>query len=433
LSNTFGTSLSAVGLVASLFALSACNSVANKGGSNINASDLTVSETTPIKSLIPADRLAKIKAALPQVQFENVSTIFKSDETLWYDHDVMTPTYQDSVGVNSNADWPRLVAKTADTNPAIAGLFDAKNKRWQFPFSVTAGTDRSENIKVVNFLHLPHVNGKPLSVPIWTVNKNANRPNWNWVYPIGTTFGEIIFIENSGELLATEVRIRKRYKSGWATNSYRPFPTARHLSDAIKERRSNWRNEAKLSRMIDHLEDNGSLKSEITTGKAELAKSFRQESGVDQLPNFEDPTLVKELLTKTVFVSAYGKIWKDGGAVKSYAPTTQESVSIVPSNFQGHFLEISDDSCTRCHKDSGKKVSEYYSGLYLYGEVWGKDGIFSFHPFDESEFSKIRQSGNGPDNYYDNRKINPKLAEMGVFERYDAAKHGTDLYPPRGE
>jgi hypothetical protein len=78
-------------------------------------------------------------------------------------------------------------------------------------------------------------------------------------------------------------------------------------------------------------------------------------------------------------------------------------------------------------------VSEYYSGLYLYGEVWGKDGIFSFHPFDESEFSKIRQSGNGPDNYYDNRKINPKLAEMGVFERYDAAKHGTDLYPPRGE
>ncbi len=433
MSYTSAKLLPAVGIVATLIALSACNSVANKSGSNISASDLPVSETTTIKSLIPAERLAKIKAALPQVQYNAVGAIFKSAETLWYDHDVMTPTYQDSVGVNSNADWPRPVAKGPDTNPAIAGLFDAKNKRWQFPFSVTAGTDKSENVKVVNFLHLPHVNGKPLSVPIWTVNKNANRPNWNWVYPIGTTFGEVIFIENSGELLATEVRIRKRYKSGWATNSFRPFPTARHLSDAIKDKRNNWRNDTKLTRMVDHLEDNGSLKSETITGKAALAASFRQESGVDQLPNFEDPALVKELLTKTVFVSAYGKVWKDSGSVKSFAPTTSESISIVPSNFQGHFLEISDDSCTRCHKDSGKKVSDYYDGLYLYGEVWGKDGIFSFHPFDESEFKKIRQTGNGPDNYYDNRKINSKLSEMGIFERYDAAKHGTDLYPARGE
>ncbi len=420
--------LPALGMMASLLAHSSCNSVA---ASKVKAADLAVSEKSSIKSLIPEDRLAKIKSALPQVQFEGLSTLFKSSETLWYDHDVMTPSYQDSVGVNSNADWPRLVAKTPDTNPAIAGLFDAKNKRWQFPFSVTAGTDRSENAKIINFLHLPHVDGKPLSIPIWTVNKNANRPSWNWIYPIGTTFGEVIFLDNAGELLATEVRIRKRYKSGWATNVFRPFPTAKSLSNAIKERRSDWRNAANLTRMIDHLEDTGSLKLETVTGKAELAKSFRQDGGVDQIPNFEDQGLVIELLTKSPFVSTYGQVWKDSGSVKSFAPTSAEQVSIVPTGYQAHFLEISDDSCMRCHKDAGKRVSEYYDGLYLYGEVWGKDGIFSFHPFDESEFKKIRQQGNDVDNYYDNRKMNPKLQEMGVFERYNAAKHATEYYPAR--
>ena len=117
--------LPVLGMIASMLALSSCNSVS---ASKVKAADLAVSEKSSIKSLIPEDRLAKIKSALPQVQFEGLSTIFKSSETLWYDHDVMTPSYQDSVGVNSNADWPRLDAKTPDTNPAIAGLFDAKNK-----------------------------------------------------------------------------------------------------------------------------------------------------------------------------------------------------------------------------------------------------------------------------------------------------------------
>lgn len=426
---TFMNMLPVVGLGVTLLMSLGCNSVSN---SQTKATDLAVSAQSPIKSLIPEDRLAKIKSALPQVQFEELSNIFKSSETLWYDHEVMTPSYQDSVGVNSNADWPRLVAKTPQTNPAIEGLFDAQKKRWQFPFSVTAGTDRSDNIKITNFLHLPHINGKPLSIPIWTVNKNANRPNWNWVYPIGTTFGEVIFLNVNGDLLATEVRIRKRYKDGWALNAYRPFPTAKSLSDAIKAKRSNWSSEANLARMIDHLGNNGTLKSEVFTGKAELAKAFRQEGGVDQLPAFEDPAFVKELLTKTPFVSSYGAVWKENGGVKAFAPTTKESMSIVPSNYQAHFLEVSDVSCQRCHNDAGKRVSEYYDGLYLYGEVWGKDGIFSFHPFDEKEFSKIRQSGNGVDNYYDNRKLNPILKDMGIFENYDAGKHSSEYYPARG-
>jgi hypothetical protein len=417
-----------VSFLATMIALSGCSPNTE---SIVKADDVTDNPRTTIESLIPPARLAKIKSVLPKVGFQKLSMVLQSSQTLWYDHESMTPSYQDSVGVNSNADWPRLVAKTAQTNPAIQGLHDARNKRWQFPFSATAGTDESTNIKVVNFLHLPHVDGKPLSIPIWTVRKNANRPSWMWVYPIGTMFGEVIFIDNNGELIPSEIRIRQRYASSWATNVYRPFPTARSLAAAVKAKRTNWQDQSSLVRLVNHLEDNQPLETKTLAAKAELQSLFRQTGGVDQIPDFNDAGLVKELLTTTPFVSSYGISWKESNGLKTFAPTTASRMSIVPHNYQAGLIEVSDDSCMRCHKESGRKVSEFYDGLYLYGEVWGKDGIFSFHPFDESEFNKLRGQGNGVDGYYDNRKISPKLSAMGVFQLYDAAKHGSALYPKR--
>jgi hypothetical protein len=420
---------SLIGLTTILAVSAACQpgsstSVAREAGQETKTA-------SPVKSLIPADRLKKIKNALPKTHFAELASVLKSDETLWYDHDVMTPSYQDSVGVNSNADWPRLVATGPSTDPAIRGLHDAQTKRWQFPFSVTAGTDKSSNVKIANFIHLPHENGKPLSIPIWTVKKNANRPNWNWVYPIGTMIGEVLLLDDNGSYLATEVRIRKRYKDGWATNVFRPFATAASLSAAIKAARPEWKSKDNLARMVEHLEDTSTLKSSRMVGKAELAKAFDATAGVDQLPPFNDAALVRELLTKTPFSSVYGSVWKEGQGQKSFAPTTTEALSIVPNNYQAHVLAVEENTCHKCHQDAGKKVSDYYDGLYLYGEVWGKDGIFSFHPFDESEFKKLRQNGNGVDGYYDNRKLNPVLKDMGIFENYDAAKHNTARYPAR--
>ena len=418
-------------LVIGFVTVMSAHACAPKAASTVKAEGFTATPQTTIESLIPQGRLATIKSALPQIGSQKLGEIMNSPETLWYDHESMTPSYQDSIGVNSNADWPRLVAKLDDTTPAIQGLHNARSKRWQFPFSVTAGVDDSSNSKIVNFLHLPHVNGRPLSIPIWNVNRNANRPSWMWIYPIGTMFGEVIFIDIKGELLAAEVRIRQRYASGWATNVYRPFPTADSLASAIKTKRSNWQGQPDLALLVKHLENSESLQSKTLAASAALKDTFNQTAGVDQLPEFNDAGLVKELLKTTVFVSSYGQVWKKSVDLKSFAPTTSSTLSVVPHNYQAGFFEVKEDSCMRCHKESGRKVSEFYSGLYLYGEVWGKDGIFSFHPFDESEFSKLRGQGSAVDGYYDNRKINPKLSAMGVFERYDASKHSTELYPKR--
>lgn len=365
-----------------------------------------------IQQIMPADRLEQIKSALPEVSHPELRAIFSSNQTLWYDHDVMTPAYQDSVGAGANATWPNLVAAPQQV---INGFWNRQYRRWQFPFSTTAGTDNSTNAKVVNFVALPHVNGRVVTIPIRKVARNANRPQWDWSYPAGTVFGEIIFIKDGDGLLPSEIRTRKRFTSGWGMNIFRPFPTAQSLADAVKRRRPGWISSAKLAALVDFLEDNTTLVPKRLSATSAFSSTFHQDGWLDPLPDFGDQQLVRELLTTTPFASAYDTAWKINGTKVAYAPTTASSFSIVPNNYEVGVIQVTDDSCMRCHREAGRLVSEFNSDLYLYGELWGMDGIFSFHPYDESEFSRLRHSGNGIDGYYDNRKINPVLSRAGIF------------------
>ena len=383
--------------------------------------DANRSSYGPIESLIPADKLSKIKAALPKVAFGKLQGILTSSQTLWYDHDVMTPSYQDSLGANTNAKWPDLVAASEDI---IGGLHDRNTKRWQFPFGTTAGADHSTNIQVENFISLPQQNGQVLSIPIWKVRKNYNRYEWMWVYPVNTTIGEVIFITDGDKLLPSEIRMRTRYASGWAMNVYRPFPTAKSLASAVKSHRPDWMNQLNLKALVSSLEDNSTLSAKTMAAQAALSSTFHQDGWIDTVPEFGDESLVRELLTTTVFSSSFETAWKQDGAKKSFAASTASRLSIVPNNFEGGMIQVNDSSCMRCHKEGGRLVSEFYDALYLYGEVWGKDGIFSFHPFDESRYPELRSNDND-----ENRSINPRLKQMGIFENYDATRHVAPFYP----
>ena len=99
----------------------------------------------PTEQVIDPGTLLQIRDALPDVSYPELQRILKSNDTLWYDDESMTPSYQDSVGAGSNATWPDLVAASESV---IGGLFNRRTKQWQFPWSTTAGTDRSDNIQV---------------------------------------------------------------------------------------------------------------------------------------------------------------------------------------------------------------------------------------------------------------------------------------------
>ncbi len=376
----------------------------------------------PIESLIPAARLATIKAALPALADVRLGRILNGAQTLWYDAEVMTPSYQDSLGANTNAHWPDLVAGSEEV---ITGLHDRQRHRWQFPFATTAGTDASTNLKVENFVVLPQVNGQVLSIPIWRVRRNYDRFEWMWVYPIGTIVGEVLFIVDGDKLLPSEIRTRTRQPTGWSMNAYRPFPTAVSLAAGVKSHRPDWANVPDLRALVDVLEDNTTLTPKTLAARAALAPTYRQDGWLDVLPDFGDAPLVRELLKTTPFVSVYDTAWKENGTKKTYAAATASNLSIVPNNYSGGLLQVTDDACMRCHKEGGRLVSEFYDALYLYGELWGKDGIFTFHPFDESRYPELRSND-------ENRSIDPRLRAMGVFEEYDPRKHTAPLYPPLG-
>ncbi|MDA9951061.1 hypothetical protein N9D31_00675 [Oligoflexaceae bacterium] len=384
-----------------------------------------LSETTAsVESFIPATRLNSIRNSLPKVAYPKLTKVLQSNQTFWYDEHVMTRSYQDSVGANPNSKWPeRIALGKSDLLP----LYDYEKKRFEFPFATTAGTDDSDNLQVINFMHLPTVAGKPLPIPIWTVKKNADRDSWMWMYPIGTVMGEVLFIKNGEQLLPTEIRIRQRYDSGWAANAFRPFPTAQHLIEAIQKRRPQWKVDKNLVELTKHLENNQSLTAKHLSSPG-YKDSFDQEGAVDMLPDFADPSLVTELLTSTVFKSSYGMAWKKNAELVTFAPSTKSALSIVPRNYDAGMIEVNDVSCARCHAQAGKRVSNFNDALYLYGEMWGKDKTFSFHPFDENEYDKLRSTLSR-----NTAQINPRLEQLGLVEMFDETKHKAPYYRDRSQ
>lgn len=365
-----------------------------------------------VEQLMPAAALARIKAALPEVEDQKLRAILKNEQTLWYDADVMAESYQDSVGASDNEHWPDLVAADEST---IGGLHNRAKKRWQFPFGATAGTDDSSNIRVEHFAAFPATGGQVDTVKIKQVTRNAERPAWTWTYRPGTVFGEVLFIKDGENLLPTEIRVRTRMVDGWAMNAFRPFPEATDLAAAIKDRKPNWEGTPNLRALVHYLGDATTLKAASLRAATGLASTFSQDGYIDVLPDFKDDELVRTLLKSTPFRAAYDTAWKTNGNKVTYAASTKSKLSIVPNNYMAGLIQVTDDSCMRCHKEAGRLVSEFYDALYLYGEIWGKDGIFSFHPYDESYYPELRLQGSGVDGFQDNRHLNPKLKQMGIF------------------
>ncbi len=375
--------------------------------------------------------MTKLKAALPKVSWPKLQAIFGEATTFWYDHESMAPSYQETGapggGANANVDWFRLVAPQNEGRQ----IFDVANKKWKFPFATTAGTDDSTNMRTVDFLSLPKdASGNIQSIPVSIRRPDGNHTAWDWKFPNGTVLGEVIFLIDGGNWLPTEVRTRQRFPSGWATNSFRPFVESAALSSTIKQKRPNWSSVGPLASLVQQLDGTGGFTPKTLTAVG-LQGTFNQSGALDVLPDFGDPDLVRELLTTTLFVSAYGSTWRQGGdGSRAYAPSTAAALSVVPNNTTHGLIEVREASCMRCHKEGGRSLVEFYQPLSLYGEIWGKDNIFTFHPFDESRYPSLDDATNGTPQ--DNRSINPLLTRNGMVEMFNAAKHTGPFYDRQG-
>ena len=196
---------------------------------------------------------------------------------------------------------------------------------------------------------------------------------------------------------------------------------AKSLAAALKQKNPSWQTVAPLKSAVDALENNATLTSKKLDSPA-FSNLVALEGAVDApLPEMADDALVRDLLQTTTFVSAYGTVWKTNGALKAFGPTgaTSAKLSFTPNRFDTGLLEVRETTCEKCHNQGGYFIGDLVDAAVLYGDVWGVDRIFSFHPFDPT---RIDASGN------ENRVVRPAFAQSGLVVRYDAAQHPAARY-----
>jgi hypothetical protein len=242
-------------------------------------------------------------------------------------------------------------------------------------------------------------------VRIWN-----NQSHWQWVFPVGTVIGEVLFIQapDDKRWFAFEVRSRVRSLSGWQTGIYRPYLHAEDLAAAIKEKRPAWANTPDVRALVEHLETPDSLTPYTMTAPA-FAKIFPPlEGAMDYLPPTEDSALIKELLTGRIFASAVGTHWKQSGSLTSFAASTHAAFHVVPAEYPAGMFEPSEAGCRRCHEQTSRPFNNLDDRIALYGELWGEDEIFTWHPFaiDTDSFSVADG----------NRHVNQRLVDAGLVE-----------------
>ncbi len=358
---------------------------------------------------IAPEELAPFRAALPRLTSDAVDAALRSPRTIWYDESALVFAYQDSFGnpkglranrvgydVGENASEPDIHALTEYFQP----------QKFKFPFGVTAGATFSDNVYALYFWLPPAgEGGRALPVRVW---KNASH--WQWVFPVGTVLGEALFIQapHDGRWLAFEVRSRTRAIDRWVTGVFRPFLRAEDLASAVKARRPGWAALPDVRALVEHLESPASLEAHTLSAPSYRAIFPDLHGAMDYLPELTDPALVAELLVDRYFDDAMGTVWKRSGALVAYAPSTHARFHVVPTEYPAGMFQTSEAGCRTCHDQTSRPLNNLDPRVVLYGEVWGEDEVFTWHPFaiDADAFSVADG----------NRRMNPRLQSAGLVE-----------------
>ncbi|HEU0030435.1 MAG TPA: hypothetical protein VFQ53_07380 [Kofleriaceae bacterium] len=398
-------------------------------------SDVTQPCTTPaqlattgrVLDLMPAQRLAEIAAAMPCVVDGPVKSVVESPRTLWYDKQSLVPGYQDSfgdnvvtpIGMRPNTIDPELIDLAV---PGGHAQIFSELGSFHFPFGHPIGP--VEQVRVVDFWQLPEGNGAPLPVVYWRRDPNEYTHRVEWMFPKGTVFGELLLIADGGALVPFEIRTRTRTLEGWAVDVLRPFLRAVDLADAIEARGLH---SAGLDALVAQLRADTLDAYQVSA--THFAGAFEpRDSGIELLPALDgdDAAAVRELMRTTAFRSARGIAWKTSGDRVAWAAGARGAGSIVPAGFNAAAIEVSEPSCDTCHRDAGRPFETWYDNILAYGELWGNDEIFTWHPFTTARF--VDGAGHVVGFNHDNREIRPDMVAAGLVAPYVPANHPSSVY-----
>ncbi len=358
----------------------------------------------------------ELRSLFPPVLDDELYALLLNPRLILYTEAELPPAYQEWDGALQGVHSVHYNI-SADNNEPYG------NGNIEFPWGAPAGTHRAQSVSTFRFLWLPEDAEGRIQPVVWYRKRFRDDVSmgWGWTFPVGAVVGEVLLMKTpEGERLPFELRVRIRQKGDWGVNVYRPFPTAGHLAQRIKELRADWESHPELVAFMQHLETPRELERRLLED-AHPNRVFRQAMGVDELPPLEDAELVKQLLTETPFQSSLGQAWRVGtNGEFTVAPTTQAAFHVVPANYDGGFIDVDADSCMRCHETVNQHVRRFQFSRDWYGRVRGSDGIFSFHPFSRGSISH-----NG---YGTGVSMRSELISAGVLEEYDPERHSKAVY-----
>jgi len=347
---------------------------------------------------IDPSELRPLLQHLPTVADPVVRTALFDDQTMWYDEGSMGYVYQDSFGDPKGLRMNRVAYDTGirNTHPDIQLLTEYfEEGRFRFPFGIFSG-HHDKGVYSLSFWHAPSDSNGVIPVRYW-----RNNSHYEWVFPIGTVIGEVLFLRApDGEWLPFEIRARVRLPTEWDATAWRPYPTAADLAAAIMAKRPNWQ-ASDLNTLVTHLLDQTTLKPHVldSGNYKTIVPSFN--GALDTLPGTNDTELIKSLLKVPEYAKANGMIWKANGSLKTFAASTNAAFHIVPKGYEGGMLEVSNAACARCHEHVSRPLSHLDRRIILYGEIWGEDQVFTWHPFEIDSSSYGTTDGN--------RKLNKRM------------------------
>lgn len=374
----------------------------------------------PQGNLMTPKREKVYRNILPKVANKHIQKILDDPNTIYYTDTEIPKAHQDWEGALQGIHSPFYNISAVPTEP-----FGNTNR--EFPWGAPFGTHQSPSSKSFRFLHLPtQENGKRWPVTWWYMKplrdpRVATQSNYSysWIFPKGTTIGEVLYLNDSeGYSYVYELRVRKRGLKKWTVNVFRPFPTAKDLSAAIKGFWPQYANDKGLAKLVAHLE--APLAKDVHTLRSKHPDklSFKQYRKIDTLPPITEEQVTK-LLGETTFTSALGVDWKPG-KYAPHAPTTNAKFHVVPKGYTGGFVAINSKSCMQCHETCNHHARDFDFNRDWYGRVRGSDGIFSFHPFSKSSISHSgtpRQVA-----------ISPVMVRKGIVARWSKKSHPNTVY-----
>jgi hypothetical protein len=362
---------------------------------------------------------------------QGLRDILESSDTVLYDKSGIIPGYQDSFGDNVVAPIgmrPNTIrANLIDL--AVPGghaqIFKSKGT-FHFPFGNPVGSPAS-SMAVVNFWHMPSEGGVLLPVVWWQRDPNELTHRVEWIFPKGTVLGELMFqVDSAGTWHPFEIRTRTRELEEWVVDAYRPFPRASDFADALEAAPGT--DTLDYQALVSHLRDESTLEP-TTLSATHFVSAFPDRPGAkDTLPAVVDDQPIRDLLREAPFRSAREIAWKENGDLRAYAATTaaSSSLSIVPPDYNAGSFKVTEEACGLCHKDAGRPLSNWYPNILAYGELWGGDESFTWHPFTASRF--VNAAGEVQNFNYDNREIRPDFVSAGTVAPYDSAIHSDAIY-----